>query len=99
VRSFAVRAAVGVAVTLSALSPTAIAARRPSRSESRAIVNAVKHSRLTRAVPTKEYNVVRIRISTAGHGWASAGILAKRASGTRCRPRGSPSAARGGAGG
>jgi hypothetical protein len=51
--------------TLAAAAPS-LAARKPRPGERAAISRAVKHSRLTRAVPDYEYTVRGIRVSTKG---------------------------------
>jgi hypothetical protein len=58
-------------------SADALAARRATHAEKRAITTAVKHSRLTSGVPDREYRVTGIRVATVAKGWSTAQLVGK----------------------
>jgi hypothetical protein len=71
-------AALALALAATALGSTeALAARKATHSESRAITAAVKHSRLTSGVPDREYRVSGIRVATVAAGWSTAQLSGK----------------------
>jgi hypothetical protein len=66
-----------VIVAAALLADAALAARRPTVAERRAIVTAIHHSPLTRGVPAGEYRVAWIRIATTARGWAEALLVGR----------------------
>jgi hypothetical protein len=67
-----------VIVAASLLVNGALAARRPTGAEQRAILAAIHHSSLTRAAPAVGYRVASIRVATVARGWAEALLVPRR---------------------
>jgi hypothetical protein len=78
-KSAAMRRAVFLAVLVAAalLAESALAARRPTGAERRAIISAIHQSPLTHDVPPDDYRVAWIHVVTAVRGWAEALLVGR----------------------